>query len=499
MSDLKVAVRRSSLWMVVRILVSLTVGAFVTTYIIRSLSVRDYGIYNVLYSLIGYVSVFASFGIPSVLGRYLPEALQKNNYTLIHTLVVRGLRLRMLFSIVTVGLLFLLHGSIGRLLKIEGFLDYFYVFAFSIIFALEAELMTSVLHALFLHKYSVIASTCHVVIRGVCLVLAILTGHGLMGVLIAELCSWAWWVAIQWSFYHLKFSRLHPAEVDPELSLRRYFRYGVYAAFSKYGGTVLGASTDYFVITAFLGPGAVAFYAFSKRVISLLSNCLPHLVLSDVIAPSFIIKYSRDSDVTILNNMFNFLLKISAFSVFPLAAGLFVLGDKMITIVFKSEYLDARPILLILAGLMVVGIVERPVSLVLQTLEQIQIKLHAKVFAVYNLLLELIVVQYYGVIGVVLVTASANLMTVWYLYYHARKLASLRLDFSGLSSIVINSLLMAVVVCPFRQYATGFLSLGIIVLLGVVAYLIFSWLNKSFNEHEREWINSVSPWPVFVF
>jgi O-antigen/teichoic acid export membrane protein len=197
--------------------------------------------------------------------------------------------------------------------------------------------------------------------------------------------------------------------------------------------------------------------------------------------------------------MFNLLVKIGAFCVFPLAAGMFVLGDKMITIVFKPEYIAAKPILWIIMIFTAVNVFAQPTGLVLKALEKVQIILFSRVFAIYNLIVELLVIQWFGVIGVVLVTCSAIFMVNVFEYHFAKKYAGLYVDWHGLMAISINATVMAICLWPVRNVPTGFLSLILVVSVGLVVYLLCSRLNRAFNHQERSWINRVMPRPAFIF
>lgn len=485
--------------MVVRLIVSMTLGVFVTTFIIRSLSVEDYGIYTVLYSMIGYVSVIGSFGIPAVFQRFIPEAFQKKEYSLLKRLVLRGLVLRLLLSLATIGFILLLNDPIGRLFKIDNFLSYYSVFAWSIVLSLEATLLTKALHSLFLHKYSVIASTLQTVFRGTCVFVLLQMGWGIRGILWAEAVSWGMSTLLLLTFYYIKFARLHINYEATVLPLRRYFRYGVLSALNALGASVRDVSTDFFVIAAFLGPEAVALYAFAHRVLRLFLKCLPHVVLSEVIQPFFFAKYVETRSTQHLVDMFNLLLKLGAFSIFPLAAGIFVLGHEMIPIVFKPEYLPATPILWTLVTFVAINIFITPTNLVLRSIEKNEIILYSRVFSIYNLVMAIVVIQWHGVMGVVLVTCSANLATGLFLYYHARKLVGLSIDWRGVATIATNATGMALVVRPLQSFITGFTSLAFVASVGVASFLLFSWLNQAFRPEERRWINRVAPRPVFVF
>lgn len=499
MKNLHISIRKSSIWVIARFFVSLSVGVFITTFIIRSLTVEEYGLYTILFSLITYVSVISSFGIVEVFRRFIPEAMQASNYSLLKGLVLRGLVLRIVLSALTVSVILLVHGPVGQLLKIPDFINYFSVFAFGIVLYLEATLLTSVLHSLFLHKYSVIASTIYTLFRGACVFLLLKLGWDILGVLWAEVASWGLWTILQWLLYHFKFSKVHPTSKVAKLPVRRYLRYAGFSSLNELGSAALGVSTDFFIISAALGPSAVAIYAFADRVIKLFMSCMPHVLLIDVIRPSFFTKYAETGSKQHLNQMFNLLVKIGAFSVFPLVVGIFLLGDTMIVLVFKPEYLPAEKILWVLIIFTAINIFAFPTGLVLQALEQVQINLYSKVFAIFNVIAALLVVHRFGVMGVVLTTCLSGLMKNLYCYWYAKQYGELSVDWPGLVRIATNAALMSVLLYFARPFVDNLLSLLVVATAGTLMFLVASWANKGFTSQERLWINRIMPRPLFVF
>lgn len=499
MEDLKESVRKSSYWVLFRFLISISVGTFITTFVVRTLSIRDYGIYNVLYSLIAFVSVIASFGIPQVFQRFLPEAYQKKDFYQIKKIISFGLLIRFFLSFLTILLVFLFNKPIGNFLKIDGLLKYFTVFAWGIIFCLEITLFTQALHSLFLHKYSVIASTFYTLIRGICIFFALKSGMGLIGVLWSEVIAWAFQLILSLWFYKNKFSQKIKIESKPPIPIKRFFRYAGFSSLNELGSSVLGVSTDFFVITATLGPTYVSFYAFADRIIRLFQNCMPHNILIDVIRPTFFSKYSHSKNKNDLNHMFNIILKISAFFIFPLAMALLVIGDKVIIYVFSAKYIGALTILWIIIISNVLNIFVYPTGLVLQALEKVNINFYSKIFAVYNLVVEIIIIKYFQVIGVVVVTCTAVLFKNIYMYYYARKFGQVKIDFKGLGKILFNSILMGVILFPLRMTVSNLLSLLFISVIGFTIFIIVSFLNKGFCERERTVINSLLPAKLFYF
>lgn len=485
--------------MVLRFLISVTLGVAVTTYIVRELTVEEFGIYSVLLAIIGYVGILSGLGIPAAIQRFVPEALQNAQFALLKKLVWRGLLLRMALSAIAVALLFIFHDAVGTLFKLDNFFSYLTLIALGIVFFLETQILTFVLSSVFLHKYLVIASTAYTIVRALIVFLVFYLDWGLPGLLISETIAWCIWCAFQYAAYHLKFARLHADDDNPPLPLRRYARYSLLSSLNDLGGSILGVSTDFLVISAYLGPAAVGLYAFADKVVKMIVKALPHIVLIDVIRPAFFSKYTKTGDTRLLGEMFNLLLKIGAFSVYPVAVGLIMVGDKLILYVFREDYLEALQMLWALAAFTAINIFFQPIGLVIKSIEKVEYALYSKIFAVYNLVAAILVVQPFGVMGVLLVSCSAASFKNLFLYHLMKKHVKFDLDWAGLGRIALNAGGMGLCVFFLRPYIDGLLSLLLVCAGGGLIYIALSYLNKAFSQRERDWFNSVLPKPLFVF
>jgi len=227
--------------------------------------------------------------------------------------------------------------------------------------------------------------------------------------------------------------------------------------------------------------------------------CLPDYVLVDVIRPAFFTRYAGASDTAVLGKMFNLLTKLAAFFFFPFAVGVLVLGDKMTIYVFGAKYLDSLVTLWIVVLFAASNVFMTSTGLVLQSTEKVQVQLYSKIFAVYNLVADLLVVRPFGVVGVALATGSAVLLKNLFCYYYAKKHGSLRVDWKGLSAILANSALMGLALYPLRHLATSLPWFLLVTLLGLVVYGLLAFVNKGFSEEERALLNKVSGKRVFVF
>ena len=90
MSDIQSQIRGNLYWISVKIAFGAFFGLLITTIIVRNLSVAEFGIYNLLFALLGYVNLACSFGVNTTLQRYVPELYQKKDYFNLDRIVIRG-------------------------------------------------------------------------------------------------------------------------------------------------------------------------------------------------------------------------------------------------------------------------------------------------------------------------------------------------------------------------------------------------------------------------
>ena len=79
------------------------VGIAVTIFLVRVLSEHDYGVYNLLYSLIALIGVVFSFGIGNTLQRYIPEYYSKGEFRIANNLYRATSIIRLFSNVVILG------------------------------------------------------------------------------------------------------------------------------------------------------------------------------------------------------------------------------------------------------------------------------------------------------------------------------------------------------------------------------------------------------------
>ena len=496
--DLYSLVRKNSPYVALERTLVPIINFLITVYIIRVLTVDDYGIYKLLLAVLSYVALLSSLGTQGIFRRFIPEFFQKKELPKLKALVEKGLLLRMVVCIGIVVVIIVFAKPIGNLFKFQRAMEYFAIFSVSIIFNLAGAMLANVLISVFRHKQYLVAQIIYVLFRGGILYILLSRGMGLMGLLIAESASYALLFVMSLVIYR-KFLHVHSVKERAKLPLRRLLKFGGFTYFNEAGAQLLSVSTDYLIISAFLGPLAVGIYGFANRVMVLAARILPQSMFVNIIRPAFYMKYIQNEDADQTNRMFNFLTKMIAFFAVPLVLGIVVLGDKLILHVFDPKYMQSLNVLWIVAAFHSFNYFMDPIAIVLESKEKVQVLLYSKIFAIYNLVGNLLVVKPYGVMGIAVVTGTSIMFKNLFCYFYARKVADIKLEYKGLFIVTVNALIMTVVILLLRSQVHSLLTFVLVVLAGGGVYLAASYLNKAFTSTERKILNRVLPRPFFVF
>ena len=123
--DLYSLIRKNTFYVFFERLISPVINFLLIVFIIRKLSVDEYGIYLFLISMMGYINLLSSLGIPGVFQRFLPEFYQKGEIDKLRQLVNKGLIWRCALSSGIILILILFSGLIGHFFKVNEFYRFF--------------------------------------------------------------------------------------------------------------------------------------------------------------------------------------------------------------------------------------------------------------------------------------------------------------------------------------------------------------------------------------
>ncbi len=398
----------------------------VNVMIVRALSERSYGVYNLFYSVIALLGVFASLGLPNTLQRFIPEYYAKGEFNIANRLYRMASALRLFSNVIVIGLILVFWDKAAVYLKIESYKFVFSLFILIIFLHLQRQLLEICLEGYFLQKYRHAISIVFVSLRAIGYLLAILLKGDLWVIVGVDLFAYLVSFFGLEFFYHKKIPRDGGQAGQFDKSEKaRLIRYASYSNFNDAGVGLLGVSSDNFIIAVYLDPVAVGAYAFCNRLSSICQRLTPANYLLDVIRPLFFAITDSNGSRKIIE-IYQLLLKINYIFSFPLFAFVSIFGKEIILAIFGGKFIAYNAVLTLVLLFAFMNLFALPVGLVAQLRERVDIILFSKIFAGYNLIMDIILIKYFGIWGAVLATGSAVLGKNIFIWYFVRHEASFR-------------------------------------------------------------------------
>lgn len=411
-------------------------GIIATILLVRALSENDYGIYNLLYSIIGLIGTIASLGIGNTLQRYIPEYYQKGEFKVAHNLFRMTSAIRLLADAAVLGFILLFWQEIAPVLKIDQYKSFFMLFSLVIIVYQQRNILEICLSSYFLHKYSKSIAVLFSMIKAVGYGLIIIFNKNLWYAIIIDLSA----NFIVFALFQMVYFNKIPVvggsiEKFSSQEKKRVARYALFYNFNDSGVGLLNANFDNFIIVMFLNPAAVGAYSFCVQLSIQISSILPLKYLKDVIKPTFFSIGSTSKDKKTPSLLFKSLVKINSIFAIPCFFFLLLYSDDMIISIFNSKFIEYASVL---SGIFFFSILNSiPFGTMAQLREKADIILYSKIFAVYNLIADIVLIKLFGIWGAVFATGTATMGKNGFIWYFVRKDAS----FKGMGSFFIKIIL----------------------------------------------------------
>lgn len=401
--------------------------ATLATYVVmvRGMSREDFGILNVLYSLIPLVSTAASLGIEQVLRRYQPEYLRAGQLAAAHWLVRLTARLRLGTSVLLLAGISLLWHLVAPIFHLEQYRAEFWLFCPLVVLHFQARILQLALSSHLLQRQAigmvVLQSFVKLIAYSAFVWMGSLT---LVEVIVVDAVSYAVMYAGLKIAYHRhcrpqdsrEAFRLEPSE------RRRLVRYAFFNNFNDAGTMVLSSKSDNFFIAAFIDPIAVASYSFYIRLNEMITNALPMRLFASVIQPYFF-AVTREEAPDRLPRYFTFLLNVNLLLQLPIVAYAVVYHREIVGLIAGDKYVDSSWMLPLVTGFAALNVIAEPSTLIAQHAERAAVILFSKIFAVYSIAAIIVLLPVAGIYGAALASGSATFFKNLFIWWHVRGVA----------------------------------------------------------------------------
>jgi O-antigen/teichoic acid export membrane protein len=405
----------------------------------------DYGIYNIFYSLIAFWGLIGSLGLDNTLIRFLPEYIVKNEMTFANKVFRAAIVLRIISLMVFILLFLIFWKNISPLLKIENYEGYFYIFIWLVLIIYHNNFICIFLESCFLQKFSQSSSVILVFIKICAYSIIFFYGLGLGYVFSFEVFA-TFLTGVYLYIVKKKYVRVKPNEVtklDQRQEWKRLLRYALYFNFNDAGSGILGPQFDNFILVLYLSPVVVGAYSLFNRIMQIIQRVSPMNSFQNILRPIF---FSVEENENKIKLYFRITYKLNLLIILPIAITMILFPDQILILFFSGKFLSYSFALPILVIFVILNSFQFPVGLVAQYYEKVNVILLSKIFSIYNIFADIILIKYWGILGAVVATGTATLLKNLFIMYFIKENISL----NGLLSFHIKTFgIWILIVIPF--------------------------------------------------
>lgn len=454
-------------------LISAIAGAILLTALARLLQPQGYGLLMLAITIFSTFQFVSRLGIGGSAGRYVAEYKEKHPEQVPH--IVRfSLLLSIGAIVVTVSGVLLSYQFITELLNEPALAPFLIVGTVYLVLGTLQTYITKVLQGFEAIEFVAILKAADPVGRLIFALGLVLAGFGAIGAYVGYIISSALTVSLGaiYLFFRLRKHSVHESSVEAGLR-RRIAEYAIPLTATN-SASILDKRFDTLLVGFFLTPVEVGFYVLADRVIKFVET--PMSALGFTLSPMYgsqkaagnISQISRIYEVALVNSLLLYI---------PAGAGIILVADPLIQLVFGPEYSGAVIILQVLGLYAVLKAVTKLTDNGLNYLGRARERAIVRlVTAVLNVGLNILLLPLIGVVGAAIATViTYGLYTAANIYIVSLEL-ELRPWFllKQLSVVTLITVVMSGVVFSLIGYISGWLTLFSVVGAGGLVWGILS-------------------------
>jgi len=449
------------------------------------LTQEEFGVYQLFYAIPPVIATVFSFGIGNALSRYLPEYFDNNRFSIASSLLSWGMRIRLATSILVLGASIFFWDSFSALFKITEYHTYYIVFAVIVVTYFQCQLLTTSLSAYLLQQWSMGLTASFILIKLLGYVAVAAIGNfTLWAALTVDLGAYIlWYLGLSWankSFIPWTGTK----EALPQTERRRVFRYGFLHNFNDIGTLTLNSRTDNLFIAAFMNPAFVGAYAFCTQLESMSQKLLPARFFGTIVRP-LIYRLNYQTQADRARQYFQFLIRVNYLILFPIFVFVAGVTTPIINVVFGGKFVEYSAVLVATFAFSCASGFNQPVTIIAELAERAGTILASKIFAIYNIVGNLILIPVYGIMGAVVATGTAILFKNLFIWFFVRKVAS----FDGMMRFFVIQIGLWVIcwwlIQTIADHLTDLLALLSAAPIMFVA-VVLAWRLTDFSGSDRE-------------
>ena len=454
-------------WLMISQIIT-SVCAFVWTILTaRYLGVSDYGLFGTAVSFATIFSVCADLGVTTYIVRAISTDFDSEKKYVGNAVSIK-LILAIFYLIVVSLALFIL-----------GWDNYTVVICF--LFAVEnliksfQAVMFSPFQAHEMMKYQAITNTLLNVLVFIFIVIITFTDYGLWGITFAYILANV--IALVYVILALSKKIIIPKPLFDLGFCKKIVIGGLPFALTSLFYTIY-YSIDMVMLTQFVGSYATGLYNASYKLINVLT--LFYTIYTSVIFPVMSKLFKQDGDLLQLSFVKS--IKYLSMATIPIAVAFFFYGGDIISLCYGNQYAEADGVLKILIWTVCFLFINGACSMILNAShEELSVTKIYSIAAVFNAVLNLILIPYFSVYGASIATVISEILILVLELYAIHKIGQLpgRHLLGDIVKVSLSSVVLGVVLYLLN------LNLWLAIPVGFVVYFIAIIAMKTFDDHDK--------------
>ena len=450
-------------------IVAMLAAAATTVALARLLSPDEYGLLFLAIAIFTATELFSKLGIAKSAGRYIAEYKSDNPGQLPH--ILRTALAFNLVTIIVVAIAFLAgHRWIATFVgepALAPFLTIGAVFIAATTFLTFTRLVLQGFEAI---RQAALIHVLEHVSRLTCAVGLVLLGFGAFGALVGYIIAAGLTAIVGFAILYWQYYRPIPPHPSMEVGLARRLAEYTVPLTATNTANVLDKEVDTILVGLFLNPVAVGYYVLSKQLVQFLET--PTAALGFTLAPTYGAQSAAGNEMQAAR-LYESAVAAQLLLYVPMAAGLFLVAEPVIELIFGEEYLGAVVVVQVLSIYVILVAVNRVTSNGLDFLGRARERAIAKgVTAAMNVALNVMLIPTIGVVGAAIATVFTygiyTVVNVWVITLEF----DIRTGWISRRLLAVSAVtvIMATAVLSTVPYITGIFTLIAVVLLGVVIW-----------------------------
>ena len=302
----------------------------------------------------------------------------------------------------------------------------------------------------------------------------VVLGFGAIGALWGYILSYMLAAALGLGIIYKRVYRKGKIAPSIEPGLRRRMAEYSIPLTATSGANVLDKRVDTILVGVLLNPAAVSYYVISKQVVDFIEA--PISALGFTLSPTFGAQ-KADGNIEQASRIYETALTHSLLLYVPAAAGIILVADPLVNLVFGADYVGAVPVLQVLGLYVILKAITKITSNALDFLGRARARAIVKgVTSVLNVILNLILIPIFGVVGAAIATMiTYSMYTFANVYIMSQELdIRFKLVLQNVTSIAAVTGAMSLVVFGLLGYIQGWITLFAVIGTGVLIWAILS-------------------------